>query len=258
VTATSPPAGRDAASYPVEAYASLEGLEEGSWWFEGRNRLIAWALGRYFPAARDYLEIGCGTGFVTAAVRRSFPSLRITGIDQHEEGLAIARRRVPDAELHRLDLSELRWRERFDVVGAFDVLEHVDDDAGALASAREALRPGGGVLLTVPQHPWLWSGADEYGGHRRRYRRRELVAKLRAAGFEPELVTSFVSLALPAMALARRRSRDGAVRIESELQVRGARRAVLSRSLALERGLIGRGLSLPAGGSLLAIARAGA
>ena len=244
------------ASFPVEAYASLAALEDGNWWFEGRNRLVTSVLRRHFPDAGDYLEVGCGTGFVTAAVRRAFPSLRITALDQHAEGLAIAERRVPDADLHRLDLSELPWKEGFDVVGAFDVLEHVDDDDGALAAARGALRPGGGIVLTVPQHPWLWSDADAYGGHRRRYRRRELVRKLRGAGLEPERVTSFVSLALPAMALARRaRSRPGAAEIDSELRVGGAGRAILRSSLALERGLIGRGVSLPAGGSLLAVAR---
>jgi len=76
-----------------------------------------------------------------------------------------------------------------------------------LAQVREALRDDGGVVITVPQHRFLWSAADEYAGHVRRYRRSELLARLAAAGFQPLLVTSFVSLLLPVMWAARARRR---------------------------------------------------
>ena len=89
------------------------------------------------------------------------------------------------------------------MVGAFDVIEHISEDEEALAQLRRAVRPGGGVLVTVPQHPRLWSPADDYGEHKRRYRRRELVEKVSAAGLEIERITSFVSLLLPAMIASR-------------------------------------------------------
>ena len=83
------------------------------------------------------------------------------------------------------------------------MLEHIDEDEAALAAINRALRPGGGLIVTVPQHRWLWSETDRFSGHERRYTRRELRAKLAAAGFEPRLVTSFVSVLLPVMMASR-------------------------------------------------------
>jgi len=144
----------------------------------------------------------------------------------------------------------------FDVVGAFDVLEHIADDETVLRAMHRALCPGGGVLITVPQHPALWSAQDEHAGHRRRYTKKELVAKLRAAGFADMKTTSFVSLLLPLMALARLRKRKRADPFD-ELRIGGLANRVLEAVLDIERGLIRLGVSFPAGGSLLAVARKG-
>jgi hypothetical protein len=140
------------------------------------------------------------------------------------------------------------------VIGAFDVLEHIDDDEGVLEQLAIASKPGGGILLTVPQHPWLWSASDEYGEHKRRYRRGELVAKVTAAGFEVRRVTSFVSLLLPAMALMRMFAHVRRPDPSSELRATRADR-VLERVLDVERALIARGHDLPLGGSLLMVAK---
>src|SRR5207244_1562327 len=119
------------------------------------------ALAAHFPHARSYLEVGCGTGYVLRAVRDAFPGLRVEGSELFEEGLAIARRRLPEVPLHRLDARHSPFRDAFDVLGSFDVLEHIEEDETALEQLRATVRPGGGVLLTVPQHPWLWGPADE-------------------------------------------------------------------------------------------------
>lgn len=244
------------AAFPREAYERLAPIEAGNFWFEARNALVTWAIGRHFPSASDYLEIGCGTGAVLASVGAAFPRLRLTATDLYPEGMEQARERVPRAEFRQLDAVELEWVEEFDLVGAFDVLEHVADDAQVLVRARRALRPGGGLLLTVPQHPWLWSATDEYAGHRRRYSRAELLEKLRAAGLEPERVTSFVSAPLPLLAAARKgRRRPGAAEFESELNPPPWANRALGAALSAERALIRRGVSLPAGGSLLVVAR---
>ena len=72
--------------------------------------------------------------------------------------------RVPDVQLYQLDGRRLPFEEEFDVVGAFDVLEHVDDDGLVLAQMHQATKPGGGIIVSVPQHPWLWSAVDEFSG----------------------------------------------------------------------------------------------
>lgn len=236
------------------AFAGLAEHEERNFWFRGRSALIEWALARYFPEAGSLLEVGCGTGYVLSRLRERRPDLRLTGSEIYLEGLAFARGRLPGVELFQMDARQIPFADEFDVVGAFDVIEHVDEDEQVLAQMRDAARQG--VLVTVPQHPRLWSAVDEPGKHRRRYTRRELVRKLRAAGLEPLRVTSFVTLLLPLMALSRVRDR-GAEEYDplTELRIGRSANAVLGAALTAERAAIRAGVSLPAGGSLLAVAR---
>jgi SAM-dependent methyltransferase len=240
-----------------ELFEPLAGVEERSFWFRARNRLIVSAVRRHFPAAESFLEIGCGSGIVLSALHEVRPDLRLVGVELYKEGLSIARRRLPDAELLELDARELPFEDEFDVVGAFDVIEHIDEDELVLARMLRAARTGGGVLLLVPQHPWLWSEHDEVMEHRRRYTRRELVDKAERAGIRVVEVTSFVSSLLPAMAGSRmldrvRKRTDPIARLEG-----GPLNRVLERVLDGERRLIERGVSLPFGGSLMLVGRKG-
>jgi len=232
----------------------LASLEAASFWFRARNRLVVWAIRRYFPAARSLLEIGCGTGFVLAAVRGALPGVRLAGGDALPQALDHARRRVPRANLVQLDARRIPFDREFDVVGAFDVLEHIEDDELVLAQMFRAARPGGGAVLLVPQHRWLWGAQDE--GHQRRYSRAELIGKARTAGFEILRETSFVSLLLPAMAASRLIQRNARLK-DSTRELRAAQvlGPLFERVLDLERAAIERGLSFPAGGSLLVVAR---
>lgn len=242
--------------YDVALYEALAEAEPHSFWFRARNRLVVSTVARHFPGARSLLEIGCGTGFVLEALHTAFPSMRLVGSELYEEGLAVARRRLPEVELVRLDARELPYRDEFDVAGAFDVLEHLEEDERVLGELRGAVRPGGGVVLLVPQHPRLWSAMDDVAHHVRRYTRRELVGKVRAAGFEVERATSFVSALLPAMAASRsvrrllRRPYDPVAELRP-----GPLNGLFERILDGERRLIELGVSLPAGGSLLVVGR---
>lgn len=242
--------------FPVDAFEYLAHVEPGHYWFESRNRLIVWAMRRYFPRARTLLEVGCGTGFALRSIHTAFPALLLTASDALPGGLATAGARVPTAAFIQQDARALDAVEQFDVVCAFDVLEHIVEDEDVLARLFTAAKPGGGALITVPQHPQLWSRADSYGHHVRRYRRRELVDRLTHAGFTLVRVTSFVSLLLPLLAASRwiegrRRGRLSDREVIVSPPINGALRAVLT----LERQAIKCGVSWPAGGSLLAVAR---
>lgn len=241
--------------FDPDLFGPLADVEERSFWFRARNRLIASTFRRRFPDAASFLEIGCGSGVVLAALRAEFPQLRLVGVELYEAGLEIARRRLPDAELVALDARKLPYEDEFDVVGAFDVLEHVDEDEQVLAEMLRATRAGGGILLLVPQHPWLWSEHDEIVEHRRRYTRKELVEKAERLGVRVEEVTSFVSSLLPAMAVSRavdrvRKKTDPIANLEP-----GPLNPLFERVLDAERKLIEHGVSLPFGGSLMLAGR---
>lgn len=240
-----------------DLFDELARLEAKNFWFRARNRLIQWALRRYFPAAKNFLEVGCGTGFVLAGVASVFPRLKLFGSEISSAGLVHAARRVESAELFQMDARAIPFRDEFDVIGAFDVLEHIHEDEAVLREMYCAVRPGGGIVLTVPQHAFLWSQTDAHARHVRRYAAQDLTAKVEAAGFRVEQMTSFVSLLLPLMMVSRARqpvtneSYDPLV----ELKIGGVANAVLEKIMDVERLVIRAGLNFAAGGSLLMVAR---
>jgi SAM-dependent methyltransferase len=241
--------------FEVDSFDLLARLEPSSFWFRSRNRLVLQLLRRYFPTAKQLLEIGCGTGFVLSGIRAARPEMELTGSDLHDAGLAFASQRLPGVALYQIDCRRLPFESHFDVVCALDVLEHITEDEIAIAEMFRATRPGGGAIISVPQHPGLWSAGDDFAHHKRRYRRHELESKLRAAGFEVKLMTSIVFFLLPAMAVARARQRGR--KTYDPMTEYGAPRWIdraFEGTLEAERWLISRGVSLPAGGSLFAVA----
>jgi len=243
--------------YNPAFFEELASLEEGNFWFRARNRLILWVFGRRFSEAVSVLEIGCGTGYVLQALRRGFPKTRFVGSEIFMGGLLCAARRIPRKNLIQLDAGALPYRGEFGVVGCFDVLEHVEDDSRVLGEISLALVPGGGLMVTVPQHQALWSVNDEESRHVRRYARSELERKLKAAGFRVAWATSFVSLLLPAMAAARlvgKLCRPTAAGVLGELRISPILNWAFGAVMTLERFLISCGLTFPAGGSLFVVA----
>ncbi len=243
--------------FHAESFAKLAGIEERNFWFRSRNRLLTWAMRRYFPSATSFLEIGCGNGYVLLGMRRAFPSMALAGSEIFSAGLKFAAERLPGVDLFQMDATRIPFAEEFDVVGAFDVLEHIEDDETVMAQMFQALRPGGGVLITVPQHMSLWSQADVEAMHQRRYSAQEMRRKLERAGFQVVRTTSFVSLLFPLMAAQRRSKRkpDPGYSVHDELAVSGLANWGMERVLGVERALIKPGISFPFGGSLLAVAR---
>ena len=119
------------------------------------------------------------------------------------------------------------------------------------------MRHGGGLVITVPQHAFLWSQYDVHAHHVRRYSAQDLRAKVLGAGFRVVMMTSFVSLLLPLMMLSRRLQRKSTADYDvlADLRVGRLTNFVLESILAIERVLIRIGIRFPAGGSLLLVAR---
>lgn len=124
-------------------FAELAQREAGNFWFEARNTIIVRTLRRFFPQFRSFLEIGCGTGFVLSGIARAFPDVRLVGTEIFVAGLPFAAARVPSASFAQMDARRLPYAAEFDVVGAFDVIEHIEEDVDVLENLKRAVRPGG-------------------------------------------------------------------------------------------------------------------
>jgi SAM-dependent methyltransferase len=236
-------------------FGKLARWENNNYWFVPRNRLITGLLAHYFPAAQSFMELGCGSGFVLSAISQVKPWRRLVGSELHPSGLAIARKRLGDrADFVQLDARTIPLRGVFDVIGAFDVLEHVENDGAVLAAMYQALGSRGGVMLTVPQHPWLWSNADESALHVRRYRKGELEGKVHAAGFRILLSTSYTSLLLPVMAASRSRGMAKSDSLRNEFELPAVANALLRAILQFEVSLTLTGIRFPVGGSRVVVA----
>lgn len=233
----------------------LTDAERWHFWFQARRRLVTWALRRYFPGMRSLLDVGCGTGFMLEGLQGDLPDVALSGSDVRMDSLGVARGRLSDVFLFQALADRLPFAEEFDVVMALDVIEHIDHDDEALAGMFRATRPGGGMLVTVPQHQWLWSAVDDFSCHRRRYTRADLVATTRAAGFEIVRCTSCFMVTLPLVVASRWRTRAGAFDPAAELRIPPLINAVLNALLQCEWWLIKVGIPLPIGGSLLLVAR---
>lgn len=183
-------------------FEKLYEFEKKNFWFKNRARLITQQIKHNFLFSQSFLEIGCGNGLICEAVLKKF-NFDVYGSEILVKGLSLAKKRAPDAEFFQMDALSIPFENTFDIIGAFDVLEHIERDDIALSQIHKALAPGGGLILTVPQHKFLWSKQDEHANHVRRYSRKELIDKVKVAGFEIVRVTSFVSLLFPLMAISR-------------------------------------------------------
>lgn len=240
--------------YDPALYHDLAALEDTNFWFQARNRLIVHALHKCCGAPATFLEIGCGTGQVLRAIAAAFPAMRPSGSELFVEGLTFARARMPDAHLMQMDATRLPFTDEFDAIGAFDVIEHIADDERVLNEIQRALKPHGHVIISVPQHPWLWSQQDEIAHHERRYQVGELERKLGRHGFRVVYSTSFVSVLLPLLILSRRIMKRRSTDPFREMRIGRVANAILDGLLHLEYLLLCCGVRLPLGGSRLVVA----
>jgi len=241
--------------FPRQAFQYLVSAENKHWWFRARNQIIIWIVKSRARCIKDFLEVGCGTGYVISGIAKAIPGLRLEATEYFEDGLIFARQRAPECSFRQLDDTSMKEDNAYDCIGSFDVIEHIDDDEYVLSNFRRALRPGGLLLLTVPQHPWLWSAADDYAHHVRRYTYSGLRRKVIKAGFQIEYCTSFVSLLLPLMTLQRLSSRNQTYNPDTEFKISPLLNDALYLVMQIECTLLRLGLRFPIGGSLLLLAR---
>lgn len=249
-----------AVAYPEDGSDAALTVEDTSFWFAHRNRVILDAIRRVVPPPCLFLDIGGGNGFVTRAmVRAGYPSVML---EPSPAGAANARARGLTNVISAAFQPSLFKPGQVDIAGLFDVIEHVEDDVGFLRGVATILRPGGVVAITVPAFQTLYSPDDAAAGHFRRHTRGTVTALLRAAGFQP-LRTSYFMMAtvLPVLLLrtipgwlGMRQGLDRA-RDRREHGDGSALRRVAAAMLAAEAGILARGGSMPVGTSCLALGR---
>jgi SAM-dependent methyltransferase len=256
-------------SYDPAYFAKLAKIEEKHFWFRGRNLIItslAKQLTDPIEAGFRVLEVGCGTGNVLQALEATCSRGAVVGMDVFAEGLRFARSRTC-CQLVQGDIHRPPFGPSFDLIGAFDVIEHLADDLGALRNLRTMLKPQGALLLTVPAHMSLWSYFDQASHHRRRYEPQDLSALLVTAGYAVEFLSEFMCSIYSLVWLRRRlapflyhsSAASGTIRAHEltagELRIVPVLNEVLSAVIALEAKLIARRRKLPFGTSLIAVAR---
>ena len=243
------------APFPSGSFKYLASLENKHWWFCARNQIIVWILKSKAHNVKSFLEVGCGTGYVISGISKAFPAFKLQASEYFEEGLVYARQRVPRCEFRQLDATLMSEVESYDCIGSFDVLEHIDKDQIVLANFNRAIRSGGFLLITVPQHPWLWSSADDYAHHRRRYTYSSLINSLSCAGFKIKYSTSFVSLLMPLMIIQRSSSRQKPYDPSVEFEINSILNKLLRLVMFVEFIMLNAGIRFFAGGSLLVLAQ---
>lgn len=237
----------DAAAYSLAAQA-----EDEHWWYRGRRAVLKSVLDRYVPRScqpLSVLEIGCGNGgnlplFSTYG--------RVFAIEMDDLARACASNRgIAEVEKGSLPDRIPFEGDRFDLVTALDVIEHVEDDRKAMLSLCRLLAPSGLLVITAPAYMWLWSQHDEFSHHKRRYTRTQLVSLMKAQGLKVHYSTYFNTLLFP-LAVIRiklfkliKKHPSSAMRTPSALVNRLLRVVFFCESIAIPR------VSLPCGLSIL-------
>lgn len=244
-------------SYPVDGADQTHDVEDTSFWFAHRARVLGAAM-RRFPPSGAVLDVGGGNGFQTARLQEA--GLAAALVEPGAAGCRNAVKRGVKNVIHGT-LEDLRLKEgSAGGLMLLDVIEHLDDPGPLLVETRRVLRGDGRLYVTVPAFEFLWSDEDEYARHYRRYTRTGLARALDEAGFSTELLTYFFQPLLAPVLLLRALPyrlgrRKGQTMNKSEHRADGLAGRVIERLLASELEAFNRGGSPGIGTSLLAVAR---
>ncbi|MEI8132224.1 MAG: class I SAM-dependent methyltransferase [Leptolinea sp.] len=252
-------------SYDPRYFEPLFAAEERHFWFVARNKVISAMVQKALAGRMEdvhLLEVGCGTGNVLRVLVQEFPEAVLLGMDLFHEGLRLAQKRVK-CPLVQADLAFPPFSKLFDLVGLFDVLEHIKEDQSVLDQLCRVVKPGGSLLITVPADPRLWSYFDVASHHVRRYTLEGLISKVQSAGFEIEFASPYIAATYPIVWLNRRingdagNGEDASVhrKAEEELRIIPVVNFLFRVILGMEADWLARGNHLPYGSSLVLLAR---
>jgi SAM-dependent methyltransferase len=235
------------------AYDRMRVLETAHWWFLGRRHVLTKLLaGLSLPPRARILEAGCGVGG-NIEMLAGFGKVAAFEPDEPSREYVGARTGVTPVEGFLPDRVPYK-KGSFDAVCAFDVVEHVDDDAGAVAALSELVAPGGYLIVTVPAYQWMWSRHDEVHHHKRRYSRAGLMKVITAGGLTPVKASYFNAVLFPLAAAVRLAKKLARIDSDDDRMPPAFLNGLLRRLFSLESGWLARH-DLPFGLSIIVIAQ---
>jgi SAM-dependent methyltransferase len=234
-------------------YEQFYATETTHWWFVARCEILLAYLAVRVPPhpGTQLLDVGCGTGAILVSLSERYAA---AGIDASPQAVAFCRKRgIPSVSVG--NLSDTAAGVQYDVITLLDVVEHIDDDLGVLRDAYVRVRDNGGILITVPAFPSLWSVHDELNHHKRRYTRSGLTQVVSSAGFDVMDITYFNTLLFPVALLRRSAAKLAHAQAADDLVVPSPMvNELLRKVFSIERYLLPH-MRLPFGLSLLCWAK---
>lgn len=187
-----------------EMYDSMYHKESYHWYFKAKYEIVISVLEKYGlkkSSTNRIIDFGCGCGLM---LRKLSAYGSVQGIDYSMEALDYCKLEFPQANLAQADLQDFFCSEKYDFGVALDVFEHIDDDVKAMKNVCCSLKKGGICIVTVPALMSLWSAHDKNCMHKRRYTKKELMAKLEESGFTVEYCSYYNFWSFPAVWLIRK------------------------------------------------------
>lgn len=171
-------------------------LGPSHWFFRGRRVIFKAFISQVIGKKPDLkiLDAGCCSGLMMESLSEFG---KVYGLDISEQAIGYCRTKGL-REVCRAGILEMPFMdETFDLITAFDVIEHVEDDVSALREARRIIKKGGYLILSVPAYKFMWNSDDDLVQHKRRYTGASLTKKLVSVGFTVERFSYFYTVLFP-------------------------------------------------------------
>ena len=172
-------------------YAIMDEVEGSHWWFVGRRAILESFLNGIVSristsdSRLSILDVGCGTG---ANIEMLSQYGDAEGVDVSDDALEFCRLKGLKAQKGLAETLPYD-DESFELTTALDVIEHLDDDVAGLKEMFRVTKRGGYSLFFVPAFMWLWGVQDDISNHRIRYTQRQIVERIKNAGYTIERAT---------------------------------------------------------------------